>query len=95
MGDYSVGNHSYGFLKDGSTFTQINIPGSIFTEALAINDQGQIVGDYFDDSGFHSYVATISDLDALSAPEPSTLWISVLGGTLWLGYAWCRRRATA
>src|SRR5687768_7702963 len=38
-------------------FTTIDIPGAIHTSALGINDQGDIVGGYSDDSGTgHGYL---------------------------------------
>lgn len=42
-----------GFLKDGSTFTSINVPGAVSTWATGINDQGEVVGYYSD--GTHTY----------------------------------------
>jgi len=33
-----------GFLKDGATFTFIDVPGATYTEAHGINAAGQIVG---------------------------------------------------
>jgi probable HAF family extracellular repeat protein len=44
---------NYGFLKDGDTYTIINVPnvpGAVFTEPRGINDNGQIVG-WFSDAG--------------------------------------------
>jgi uncharacterized membrane protein len=34
------------FLDNGGSFTQIAVPGTFFTEALSINDAGQIVGEF-------------------------------------------------
>ena len=34
----------HGFLLTGGTYTTLDVPGSIFTAANGINDQGQVVG---------------------------------------------------
>jgi len=34
------------------------VPGSTFTDALGINDRGQIVGDFEDSTGVHGFLAT-------------------------------------
>ena len=35
----------------GLTFTPIDVPGATFTDAIGINDRGQIVGDFTDAGG--------------------------------------------
>jgi uncharacterized membrane protein len=47
VGDFvfSVGG-IHGFLKDGATFTTIDVPGANDTFANGINDVGQIVGEW-------------------------------------------------
>jgi len=48
----------HGVLVEGGTFTQIDVPGAIATETLAVNDRGQSVGDYVDAGGtLHGFVA--------------------------------------
>jgi probable HAF family extracellular repeat protein len=37
----------HGFLKNGSTFTQIDVPGAIATFAYGINNRADVVGWYF------------------------------------------------
>src|SRR5207248_10093178 len=46
VGQYSHGSHDHGYLKDGSSFTSINIPGATDTRCVAINRSGMIVGEY-------------------------------------------------
>jgi uncharacterized membrane protein len=41
----------HGFLLQQGKYTAIDVPGSVFTEALATNDDGEIVGDYTDQNG--------------------------------------------
>jgi probable HAF family extracellular repeat protein len=42
---------AHGFLLRQGQFTAIDFPGSVYTETFAINDDGQIVGDYTDNNG--------------------------------------------
>lgn len=51
----------HGFLLSEGKYTTIDVPGAAFTDALAINDDGQIVGDYTDRQGNnHGYIAVPS-----------------------------------
>jgi hypothetical protein len=51
------------------TYTQIDYPGAILTEALGINNAGDIVGSYQTNSGWHGFIlskgiyTTIEDVD--------------------------------
>jgi len=48
-----------GFLLSGGTFTTIAVPGEVYTQALGINNKGQIVGFYQDAAGLiGSFLAT-------------------------------------
>jgi uncharacterized membrane protein len=40
-------NSSYGFLYSGGTYTTLDVPGSTYTVAEDINNNGQIAGYYF------------------------------------------------
>ena len=42
------------------TFTLIDAPGAVSTEAIGINDVGQIVGRAFDATGDHGFLGTHS-----------------------------------
>ena len=44
VGTYFNASGSHGFLKDGSTYTTLDVPGATDTQAFGINDTGQIVG---------------------------------------------------
>ena len=86
--DAFLANHrrSHGFLKDGATFTTINVPGATDTIAFGINDAGQIVGRQFGQQGSVSgFLATPQ------VPEPST-WL--LFGLGLVGLVSWRRRPT-
>jgi len=41
----------HGFLLEQGTYTAINFPGAVSTQAFSINDDGQIVGQYTDKNG--------------------------------------------
>jgi uncharacterized membrane protein len=46
-----------GFLKQHGRVSSINVPDSVLTEALGINDAGHVVGDYVDADGvFHGFL---------------------------------------
>ena len=46
-----------GFANNGGTFSNIDFPGASGTQAIGVNDAGQIVGDYFDAANIqHGYV---------------------------------------
>lgn len=42
---------SSGFILHGTTVTLLNYPGAVFTEALGVNNNGQVVGFYHDGVG--------------------------------------------
>ena len=65
-------------LPQSTKFTQIDVPGSVFTVANGINPRGDIVGAYVDSSGrLHGFLlskarfTTIDPPGAIS-PSPST-----------------------
>src|SRR5215472_13788155 len=50
---------THGFLKDGATFTTIDVPGATgITLAFGINDAGQIVGVFSDARGATAFSKT-------------------------------------
>jgi hypothetical protein len=46
VGDYIAGGTEHGYLLSNGTFTTIDFPGSLLTQAFAVNANGIIVGDY-------------------------------------------------
>ena len=90
MGVYSENSQGLpelGFLYSDGTYSTLDVPGSIATEAIGINDLGQIVGYYTDAAGNeHGFLAT-------STPEASTLVLAGIGLLAITGYAWWQRRA--
>jgi PEP-CTERM motif len=47
---------SFGFVDEGGTITEIDPFGSTFTQALGVNDLGEIVGFYTNGTGQHGYI---------------------------------------
>jgi chitinase len=52
----AIGGLNHGFLYDNGVFTLFDVPGAKTTSPLAINDQGQIVGYYVNQSGAHGFL---------------------------------------
>ena len=50
-GFFLMGANSTGYLLVGNTLTQLNVPGSSFTQALGLNNTGDVVGFYNDSMG--------------------------------------------
>ncbi len=74
-----------GYVDQGGVFTQINVPGSIYTYTTGVNDSGEITGWYLDSRDqMHSYIAT-------AAPEPASFALLALGAAGMV--AWVRRAA--
>jgi uncharacterized membrane protein len=56
VGTFTDASGSHGFLLDGGVYTQIDAPGATSTQALDINDAGQIVGTVMDAAGTHGFL---------------------------------------
>jgi hypothetical protein len=61
----------------------VDVPGAIYTGVNGINDLGQIVGDSYDGTTYHSFIAT-----PVPVPEPSTF---TMIGLVLSGILSCRR----
>jgi len=75
VGSFHSGDFSspHGFLKEGDSYMQLDVPDAAATSAFDINDAGWIVGSFRDASGTtHGFLAT-------PIPEPTTL-VLVGGG---------------
>ena len=46
----------HGFVKNGTNYTTLDVPGAIFTLANAINNRGEVPGLYLDASGYHGFL---------------------------------------
>src|SRR6266542_2245758 len=59
----------HGFLYTGGTFTTIDVPGAIRTNAFGINDAGQIVGFFQDTSGgTHGFLEIAGSFTTIDVP---------------------------
>jgi hypothetical protein len=82
-GYYYNGSNTLGFSKSGPTYTDVNYPGSLTSQALGINDLGTIVGSFYDGTLTHGFVNTASTYtqmdDPLGAEGTFTTSINSLG----------------
>lgn len=61
------------FVYDGVSYLTLDYPvttPSGYTTAMSINNQGQVVGHYFDGDVYHGFIATPS-----AVPLPSAIWL--------------------
>lgn len=85
VGEYTYQDTVEGFILNDGVYTLLNVPGSQATEAEAINNAGQIVGDYGGtDGSYHAYLAT-------PVPEPPSLRLVGLAALLLIALSWLRR----
>jgi probable HAF family extracellular repeat protein len=62
------GDFSHSFLKDGTTFTPLDVPDATLTVAGGINNGGQIVGVFSDATGDHGFVTDGTTFTPLDVP---------------------------
>jgi probable HAF family extracellular repeat protein len=77
----------HGFLYDSGTITQLDMPGAAVTQPRAINDSGEIVGDWTDSAGVtHGFLWTAAHgftlFDAPQATLTSITAINSIGVTV-------------
>jgi uncharacterized membrane protein len=59
----------HGFLKEGSRFTDIDVPGATGTYAYGLNDLGEVVGTYTDQQGnSHGFVLRAGNFTTVDVP---------------------------
>ena len=83
-GWYSTGAFPFlhGFFRDKKgVFTTLDVPGSDLTEAVGLNDRGQVVGDYRDaGSGvFHGFVWDAGVFSTIDVPFPGAISTAAVG----------------
>jgi hypothetical protein len=72
---------SDGFLDIGGVFTMLDFPGSVFTQALGLNNAGQVVGDYVDAGGFmHGFVYYVATGTYQSVDDPNGIGTTTING---------------
>ncbi len=62
-------NHS--FLLSNGSYTTLDVPGSLFTQAHGINASGQIVGWYYDGNITHGFLLSEGSYTTLDVPGSS------------------------
>jgi probable HAF family extracellular repeat protein len=62
---------STGFLDSFGSFTKVNVPNASITQPLGINDTGQIIGFYVDQSGTHGFLRTNGVFKTIQDPNAS------------------------
>lgn len=95
-GSYNAYYNSLGFLRDASgAFTTVEVPRSGSTVdddgnratvpatlVRSLNDKGQIIGEYRDDTGSHSFLGTAGVFASLPLPNPTPYrlpWAEIYG----------------
>jgi probable HAF family extracellular repeat protein len=59
----------HGFANKGGTFSNVDFPGATGTQAIGVNNAGQIVGEYFDAAnGEHGFVSSGGTFTAIDFP---------------------------
>src|SRR5262249_31917191 len=74
VGEFAGAETEHGYVLRNGTFTTIDFPGSLFSQAFAINVNGVIVGDYAADNGTgngntqHGYVLASGTFTSIDFP---------------------------
>ena len=76
-----LGRH--GFLYDSGTITQLDVPGAAVTQPRAINDSGEIVGDWTDSAGVtHGFLWTAAQrFTVFDAPQARLTSITAINSS--------------
>ena len=69
----------HGFVKNGTNYTTLDVPGAPFTLAGAINNQGEVPGLYMDASGFHGFLWSHGEYFTVDTDIPGA------DGVEWIG----------
>jgi probable HAF family extracellular repeat protein len=68
-----------GFILKNDKLTVLNYPGSTFTQALGINNQGEVVGDFTDANGvMHGFIDRNGHMSQIDAPGATSTTINGL-----------------
>jgi len=79
----------HGFLYDSGTITQLDVPGAAVTQPRAINDSGEIVGDWTDSVGVtHGFLWTAAEkFTVFDAPQATLTSITAINNSgVMVGY---------
>jgi probable HAF family extracellular repeat protein len=68
VGYYYDGTSTHGFSKVGASYTPLDVPGALTTQALGINNAGTVVGSFYDGTLTHGFVLTASIYTQMDDP---------------------------
>src|SRR5437762_6656500 len=74
-GDYATSDGTlHSFFLSGGTFTEYDVPGSVQTNLLSINDAGDFTGGFYPDGrgGFQAFVSFGGTLTSFSVPDAAS-----------------------
>jgi hypothetical protein len=73
----------HGFLYDSGTMTQLDAPGAVVTQPRAINDSGEIAGDWTDSAGVtHGFLwSAAQGFKLFDAPQATLTSITAINGS--------------
>ena len=78
--DSSQVNHGLA-LECRSVLAELDYPNSTFTQALGLNNRGQVVGAYMDSSGLtHGFVYTVSSGHYATVDDPNGVGSTIANG---------------
>jgi hypothetical protein len=70
----------HGFIKDGTNYTTLDVPGAMYTIGGAINNEGVVTGLYVNpDNSHHGFIWSKGQFTTVDANVPGTI------GTEWIG----------
>ena len=82
-GDHYDGTWWRAFTYDGSSYSYLNVPGSLFTVVLGISNDGHVVGYYVESgTGYHGFIydgTSFTTLDVPGAPDTRVVGINDTG----------------
>ncbi len=85
VGTYDKNQRGHGFLYDNGTYQTIDYPNSIFTEALGINNNGEIVGVYWDQSGgIHGFMLINGTFSTFDFPGAKSTDLHAVNSQGWV-----------
>jgi probable HAF family extracellular repeat protein len=66
---------------NAGVFLQLDYPASTFTQALGVNNHGQVVGQYMDSGGLtHGFLYTVSSGQYINLDDPNGVGTTIANG---------------
>jgi hypothetical protein len=90
--DTDTKGNTHGFLLVGKTYTSLDYPGGVFTEATKVNNSGVVVGAYSDGTTDHGFMWQSGTFTAIDYPGASFTFVygindsgTIVGDTYFAG----------